>query len=199
MITHMFLTITKKVDHPYRSREIPTNIKKNLSNVKEPHWKGFKTNIFKSDKALGIIWDYVEEKINSVRNHNNQNFARKAEANGFIMYHIQKKVDSLKATNDQKGAEDLINLRGTMKKAAMQYYADMHQYLKAHPRKDDEFDPLYWNWLKGRHDFWRKRLFSNIFDEELTLAAAVLYEQVWELSIEKSTTSEEKVSVLSSV
>ena len=183
-----------KVDHPYQKREILGGIKKNLGNMKEPHWKGFKKNIYKSDKALGIIWIYVEEKINSARDHNNQNFARKAEANKYIMYHIHKKVDYLKAINNQKGAEDLINLRGIMKKAAMQYYSDMHQYLTAHPRKEYGFDPLYWNWLKGRRDFWRKRLFSNIFDEELTLAAAVLYEQVWELSIEKPSIDDQKVS-----
>ena len=166
-----------------------------MGEMKVPHWRGFKENIYKSQKALGIIWDYIEDKINSVRDHNKQNFTVKAEANPHIIYHIHKKVDYLKNTNDHKGAEQLISLRVAMKQAAMQYYRDMHHYLKENPSETDEFDPLYWSWLKGRHDFWRKKLFNNKFDEDLTLAAAVLYEQVWELSIEKSSSDYEKVSV----
>ena len=181
------------MDHPYIKRKIPDNIEEKMKGIKEPHWKGFKQNTYKSQKALGIIWDYVEDKIKSVREHNNHNYTDKSEANPHIMNQIQKRVDKINETKDVVSGEQFINLRNTMREAARRYYNDIHLYLKENPPKDDEFDPIYWNWLKGRHHFWRKKLLGDKHDEELILAAAVLYEQVWELSVEKSCTGDEKV------
>lgn len=184
-----------QVDHPYQIRKVPDNISKKISHIKEPHWRGFKVNTYKSNKALGILWDYVEEKIKSVLSHNKQNFTgEKAEINSYIVDQIDKRINHIKKNNDQNGAAHLLRLRQKMKNAAEQYNREVSNYLKENGQKaDDEFDCLFWNWLKERHEFWRHELFKGAYGDDMSLSAAVLYEQVWELGVNNSSPGEEKV------
>merc|ERR1711933_12426 len=162
-----------------------------LSNRKYPHWFGKKSGIiYKSTKALGVIWDYVEEKIRSVQQHNKENFSDKSEVNSFIMNHIRK--IEIKAESD-KAAEDYLNkLRSKMRNAAVQYNSEFSKCLGENSFIRDEFDKDTWNWMKSRHEFWRKKLFKSIDYDNINLAAAVLYEQVSILSLKKSIHGDEK-------
>jgi len=180
-----------QVDHPYYIRGNSDFVRDTLSNRNYPHWLGKKSgNIYKSTKALGVIWDYVEEKIRSVQRHNQENFSDKSEANSFIMNHIRK--IEIKAGTDKTAEDYLMKLRSKMRSAAVQYNSELNKYLDENSsRRDednaefrkclrknccmrDEVDKDTWDWMKSSHEFWRKKLFKSIDYDNINLAAAIL-------------------------
>merc|ERR1740121_1335236 len=88
--------------------------------------------------------------------------------------------------------------------AAVQYNLELNNYLNENGSRRDEDNAEFskylrngndkdtWNWMKSRHDFWRKELFKSIDYDDISLAAAILYEQVSILSLKKSIHGDEK-------
>jgi len=151
--------------------------------LRHPHWKGEKArgSPYESTKALGVLWNYMEEKIKSI--HQEKENRSSNAYNPHIILHVQNM--------EAKGLHaELKKLRETMRNALLSYNTAMYQKkteMEESGKSQEMIDSELFAWLKKTHIYWRQQLISWREGEDSKMrAAAVLYEQTRICAVEKS-------------
>ena len=157
-----------QVDHPYQLCSLKLVTKEFLSCQKQPHWVQNPTlrageqhvNVYRSEKALGLLWDYVEKKIEQAVSHVNDNEAPNT--------HILELADT--ACNRSEFTE----LKSKMRKAANDYNSELKKLMSAKASLEKVGE-----WSRPQAQAERARLIVDAFEseDERTLAAAILYKE----------------------
>uniref|UniRef100_A0A7S4VSM7 RNA-dependent RNA polymerase n=1 Tax=Ditylum brightwellii TaxID=49249 RepID=A0A7S4VSM7_9STRA len=186
-----------QVDHPYKLCEMKQDHYCELMEVfhTSPHWRGEQVTCrsYVSEKVLGVLYDYVQGKIDSLVTVCNDPEKRNTRLNPHIM--------SIINTARQKGLNDFVierklsQLQTKMKSAINEFYSE-YKKLRATLKDDNEYtEGIMKEWMKYQHYKWRKELIDSEDGEDAkNLASAILYEETWRKSIESSFQGEYKVS-----
>lgn len=178
-----------QVDHPYKLCEIPQSYKTKFNlftgELQHPHWKKNKNALlkrYKSKRALGILWDYMEDKIQSIHKSNEEKNTNEKSLNPHILSLIE--IMERKCLHDE-----LRELREKMKAAVLAYNRKVYEYLSDTRGKCEAENRTEINaWLKREHMQWRRKLIDTLESEDEKMrSAAVLYEQTRILSNKDST------------
>ena len=160
--------------------------------MKRPHWIESGKRSYKSKKALGILWDYMEEKLQTLLIKCCSGAT--PQLNPHITALIKKEEKRKKNLHDF----DLILTRKKMLDAAKSYYQDFFTFLsdleKKKPSQEVKKEKIL-AYTKDKREKYRCKLIENAYDGEdaKQLAAAVLYEQCAFLSRERAFKEEFKV------
>lgn len=157
-----------QVDHPYQLCALKLVTIDFLRAQKQPHWSLNQAlyagdehdKSYRSEKAMGILWDYVEKKIERAVSHR-------------YGYEVPNKhILELAAT--ARNRSDFTELKSKMQSAALAYKSELKELMSAKASLEKVGDMTQ---LRARAA--RASLVIDAFDseDERTLAAAVLYQE----------------------
>jgi hypothetical protein len=160
-----------QVDHPYQLCALKLVTTDFLSTHKRPHWSLNQAlhageehdKAYRSEKAMGFLWDYVEKKI--------QRAVSYANSNNVPNTHILELADTACTRSDYS------ELKSKTRKASAAYNAELKELMGAKASLDKVGEMT-----KLRAQAARAKLIVDAFDseDERTLAAAVLYKECGE-------------------
>ena len=177
------------MDHPYYLCEIPATVGEALSqNPEMPHWAPTnEKKTYQSKKALGIIYDYVEEKIQRVLAMPD---TQASQPNKHIVALVEKE--------QQANASRVCNMRKRMVTALAAYDVEMtklrQRLEKIDVRREEDRKKILYDWKAAYYCTQKRELITCEKGEDAkNLAAAVLYDETLKSSRAKSFNGEVKV------
>mmetsp|Transcript_22306 Transcript_22306/g.33333 ORF Transcript_22306/g.33333 Transcript_22306/m.33333 type:complete len:334 (+) Transcript_22306:1191-2192(+) len=188
-----------QVDHPYNLCEIKQDHDHYLSggSLKSPHWLGETSGCgsYTSSKALGVLYDHIQSKIDSAVTTCDGDGRRTTRLNPYIMSIINKATQ--KELSDVGIKVKLMELRKKMSSAITTFYSENKKFTETMPGKKDDDVGMVMEWMKCQYRRWRKELIDCEEGEDArNLASAILYEETWRWSMESSFQGDHKVSFL---
>ena len=157
-----------QVDHPYQLCAPKSFTTDYLSSQKEPHW--FRNEalhageehakVYRSEKAMGFLWDYVEKKIERAVSHGNGNEVPNT--------HILELADTACTRSD------FTELKSKMRRAANAYYSVWKELTNAKASLEKIGQKCQ---LHAQAERARLIINASESEDERTLAAAVLYKE----------------------
>lgn len=168
------------MDHPYELCKIKEQVKDQLKHINDPHWKG--TTAFSSlsiQTFVGSLYDFVGGIIAKAIALDTQQERRPSQ-------HIERFITKSFNPNEVGNLEKLCNLRKTMKNAVQQYNIELAKIIKRAERlhKTDKvrLEQHIRTWKECYLQHQKGILFHSKDDSENMAAAAVLYEQTYQLA-----------------
>ena len=153
-----------QVDHPYQLCAMKLVTKDYLSSRKKPHWSLHDDEqhdkAYQSQKAMGLLWDYVDNKIERA-----------------VLHGIGKEIPNayiLELADTACTRPDFSELTSKMRKAANDYDLLVQEMMSAKAPLEEVGERS-----QRRAQAERKRLIIDAFgsEDERTLAAAVMYKE----------------------
>mmetsp|Transcript_9301 Transcript_9301/g.13817 ORF Transcript_9301/g.13817 Transcript_9301/m.13817 type:complete len:977 (+) Transcript_9301:369-3299(+) len=185
-----------QVDHPYKLCEIKQDHDHYLSggSLKSPHWLGKTSGCgsYTSSKALGVLYDYIQSKIDSAVTTCDGDGRRTTRLNPYIMSIINKATQ--KELSDVGIKVKLMELRKKMSSAITTFYSENKKFTETMPGKKDDDVGMVMEWMKCQYRRWREELIDCEEGEDArNLASAILYEETWRWSMESSFQGDHKM------
>ena len=158
-----------------------------MQNSAMPHWAATNaSSTYRSQKALGLIYDHVEEKLQRVLATPD---TQGSQANTHIMALVKKAQES--------NAAHVHDLRKRMESALATYDSEMSklaQRLKKTMLKEEDKKKLVYDWKASHYRAQQAELIENEEGKDgKDLAAAILYEADLRRSKAKSFNGDVKV------
>jgi len=185
-----------QVDHPYKLCEIKQDHDHDLVEVyhESPHWLGKRINrgSYISEKALGVLYDYVQSKIDAVVTVCDDKDKTATRLNTHIMSIINAATQ--KSLHDSVMRRQLSELQNKMRLAIADFYSEHKKFKEAITDDGEDAVNMTMEWMKCQYRYWRKNLVDCEDGEDAkNLASAILYEETWRKSVESSFQGEHKM------
>jgi len=164
-----------QVDHPYYLQKLSDEIESEISGYSEPHWAKRKVSayskFYQSTKALGGLWDYMEQQINNITKSKE---SKQGQKNEFILKIVKEYESKSIKSNKIDEVAKLSHLRNKMKRALNEFRSELDSFQKVEDYKDSQKRNV---WFSRKYASYNEQLITSEDGEDSrNLAAAVLYE-----------------------